>query len=118
MLAQKCTALVFLLAHLPKDSRERQVSMTANELIQLSDRSDRCQAVLLSQPTVPNDLGAHGGYRLATLVLGCRGVRIYEAISGTTQYPSGHHIHIALSFEEMDCLIEAYKWHRLALKTQ
>ena len=92
--------------------------MAENELIQLSEKGNRCQTVLLSRPAVPNDLGAHGGYRLATLVLGCRGVRIYEAVSGTTQYPSGHHLHIALSFEEMDRLIEAYKWHRLALETQ
>lgn len=92
--------------------------MAENELIQLSEKSDRCQAVLLSRPAVPNDLGAYGGYRVATLVLGCRGVRIYEAVSGTTQHPSGQHIHVALSFEEMDCLIEAYKWHRLALEMQ
>lgn len=92
--------------------------MTENELIQLSDKSDHWQAVLLSRPEVPNDLGANGGYRLATLVLSCRGVRIYEAVSGTPQHPPGRHMHIALSFEEMDRLIEAYRWHRLALEAQ
>jgi|SRR5579883_1960586 hypothetical protein len=90
----------------------------AEELIQLSEKSEHWQAVLLSRPEVPNDLGASGNYRLATLVMGCRGVRIYEAVSGTAQHPSGRHMHVALSFEEMDHLIEAYKWHRLALEKQ
>ena len=92
--------------------------MAENELIQLSDKHDRWQAVLLSRPEVSNDLGAHGSYRLATLVMGCRGVRIYEAVSGTPQHPPGRHMHVALSFEEMDRLIEAYTWHRLALEKQ
>ena len=92
--------------------------MEGHELIQLSKECDGLQAVLLSRPEVSPDLGASGNYRLATLVMGHSSVRIYEAVSGTPACPAGRHTSVALSFAEMDGLIEAYRRHRVRLEEQ
>jgi hypothetical protein len=92
--------------------------MADDELIQLNAESSSAQAILLSRPDISNGLGADGGYRLASLVMGYSGVRIYEAISGTQRSVPGQNMHVTLSFAEMDRLIEAYRWHRIALDEQ
>lgn len=92
--------------------------MADDELVQLNAEGSDVQAVLLSRPEISNGLGADGGYRLASLVMGYSGIRIYEAISGTQRNAPGNNMHVTLSFEEMDRLIEAYKWHRIALDEQ
>lgn len=92
--------------------------MPDDELIRLNADDSDVQAILLSRPEISSGLGADGGYRLATLVMGYSGVRIYEAISGMQRCSPGQNTHVALSFAEMDRLVEAYRWHRMALEEQ
>ena len=90
--------------------------MAEHELVQLSESGDGLRVVPLSRPAVSPNLGADGSYRLATLVMGWSGVRIYEAVSETSQSPNGCNRYVALSFAEMERLIEVYTWHRIVLK--